>query len=160
MTDTAPGTTSTARLEGIVPILRVRSLEASIEHYKSVLGFRVDWQDPGIIGSVSRDGAAILLCQGDQGHAGTWLWIGVDDCERLFAEYAAKGATVRLPPTNYPWALEMQIEDLDGHVLRFGSEPKAERPFGEWLDMRGGRWAMSPAGIWTRVDGGDGRNAR
>ena len=25
---------------------------------------------------------------------------------------------------NYSWAYEMRIEDPDGHVLRFGSEPK------------------------------------
>ena len=26
-------------------------------------------------------------------------------------------------PMNYPWALEFQIEDPDGNVIRFGSEP-------------------------------------
>jgi hypothetical protein len=29
-----------------------------------------------------------------------------------------------LPPTNFPWALEMQVKDPDGNVLRIGSEPK------------------------------------
>jgi len=29
-------------------------------------------------------------------------------------------------------AFEMQVEDPDGHVLRFGSEPKADRPFAMW----------------------------
>jgi hypothetical protein len=55
---------------------------------------------------------------------GTWLWIGVEDIEPLFAEYSAKGVKFRELPTNYPWAYEMKIEDPDGHVLRFGSEPK------------------------------------
>jgi hypothetical protein len=27
---------------------------------------------------------------------------------------------------NRPWAYEMQVEDPDGHVLRFGSEPLSE----------------------------------
>jgi hypothetical protein len=31
---------------------------------------------------------------------------------------------IRLPPTSYAWALEMQIEDPDGNVLRIGSEPR------------------------------------
>ncbi|MGH7452221.1 MAG: hypothetical protein ACRENG_12815 [bacterium] len=48
----------------------------------------------------------------------------------------------------------MQIEDLDGNVLRFGSEPKTDQPFGEWLDMHGDHWVMSPAGGWTRVERG------
>ncbi len=30
----------------------------------------------------------------------------------------------RLPPSNYRWALEMQIEDPDGNVLRLGSEAR------------------------------------
>lgn len=34
----------------------------------------------------------------------------------------------------------MQVEDLDGNVLRFGSEPIAGAPFGEWLDMHGRIW--------------------
>ena len=54
--------------------------------------------------------------------------------------------------TNYEWAYEMQIADPDGNVLRIGSEPKPNEPFGEWLDMHGGRWAQSPGGEWTRVD--------
>jgi hypothetical protein len=34
----------------------------------------------------------------------------------------------------------MQVEDLDGNVLRFGSEPRPGEPDGEWLDMHGRRW--------------------
>lgn len=33
----------------------------------------------------------------------------------------------------------MQVEDLDGNVLRLGSEPKENQPTGEWLDMDGRR---------------------
>jgi len=35
-----------------------------------------------------------------------------------------RGVSIRLEPTNYLWALEMHVEDPDGNVLRFGSEPK------------------------------------
>jgi hypothetical protein len=45
------------------------------------------------------------------------------------------GAKIRHPPTNYSWALEMQVEDLDGNVLRLGSAPRTGEPDGEWLDM-------------------------
>jgi catechol 2,3-dioxygenase-like lactoylglutathione lyase family enzyme len=140
-----------AHLEGVTPIFRVRDLEAGIDYYVNVLGFKVDWNYPGIIASVSRDHCGIFLCEGDQGNPGAWVWIGADDVELLVAEYRSKGAKVRHPPTNYSWAYEMQIEDLDGNVLRFGSEPKADQPFGEWLDMRGNRWVMSSAGGWTRA---------
>ena len=41
---------------------------------------------------------------------------------------------------NYSWALEMQVEDRDGNVLRIGSDPREDEPFGEWLDMHGCSW--------------------
>ena len=66
-------------------------------------------------------------------------------------EYEASGAQIRNPPTNYWWAYEMQIEDLDGNVLRIGSDPKEGEPFGSWLDMHGDRWIQSEDGDWTRV---------
>ena len=137
MSDTTEKNQTSIIFEGATPILAVRDLAASTAYYTGVLGFTVNWQHPGIIASVSRGRCTIFLCEGDQGHSGTWLWIGVSDVEPLFHEYAAKGATVRHKPTNYQWAYEMQIEDLDGHVLRFGSDPKPDEPVGEWLDMHG-----------------------
>jgi uncharacterized glyoxalase superfamily protein PhnB len=61
------------------------------------------------------------------------VWVGVGDAGALYGEYLASGATVRLAPTNYPWAHEMHVEDPDGHVLRLGSEPKRDQPFSEWV---------------------------
>jgi predicted enzyme related to lactoylglutathione lyase len=138
--------------EGVCPILRVQSVAASVDYYVKMLGFKVDWDYHGIIASVSRDRCGIFLSQGDQGNPGTWVWIGVSDVEALFAECCAKGAKIRQSPTNFEWACEMQVEDLDGNVLRLGSEPKTDRPFGPWLDMHGGRWRQSAEGTWSRVE--------
>ena len=55
-------------------------------------------------------------------------WGGLEDVAALFAEYRVAGARIRIPPVNHPWAYEMQVEDPDGHVLRFGSEPRADLP--------------------------------
>jgi catechol 2,3-dioxygenase-like lactoylglutathione lyase family enzyme len=111
--------------ECVIPILRVNSLTVSVGYYVDVLGFKVDWggEVDSTFASVSRDGRPIMLSQGEQGQPGSWLWIGVEDIEPLFAEYRAKGVKFREQPTNYPWAYEMKIEDPDGHVLRFGSDP-------------------------------------
>jgi catechol 2,3-dioxygenase-like lactoylglutathione lyase family enzyme len=115
-------------VECIIPILRVNNLATSIRFYVDVLGFKVDWgcEDESSFASVSRDRRAIMLAQGEQGQPGTWLWIGVEDIEPLFTEYKTKGVKFREPPTNYPWAYEMKLEDPDGHVLRFGSDPKTD----------------------------------
>jgi len=142
----------TVRFEGVSPIFRINDLEASIDYYVNILGFKVDWRAEGVIASVSRDRCGIFLCEGDQGHAGGWVWVGVEDAEALFNEYREKGARIRHPPTNYQWSFEMQVEDLDGNVLRLGSEPKENEPSGEWLDMRGVRWRPLPEGGWTRVE--------
>jgi catechol 2,3-dioxygenase-like lactoylglutathione lyase family enzyme len=132
--------TVTIEFEVVTPILRVQNLSASIDYYVKVLGFKLDWEYPGIFASVSRSRCTIYLCEGDQGNLGTWVWIGVADIEPLFEDYRGRGAKIRHQPTNYSWAYEMQIEDPDGHVLRFGSGPKADQPFGEWLDMHGNKW--------------------
>jgi len=134
--------------EGVTPVLRVESVNASIDYYVGVLGFHLNWGYGGPFASVSRDKCAIFLSEGDQGHPGAWVWIGVNDAAALEAEYRAQGAKIRHPPTNYPWAYEMQVEDLDGNVLRFGSDPIAGQPFGEWLDMHGRVW---PPGAGTEI---------
>lgn len=120
------------RFHGAIPILMVRSLEKSLDYYQRVLGFTVDWREP-YMAQVSRNDAHIMLCVGHQGRPGTWIWIGVADAGVLHLEYRSSGAVIRLPPTNYPWAYEMHVEDPDGHVIRMGSEPLADQPFSEWV---------------------------
>lgn len=137
--------------EGISPILRVEALDAAIHYYTRMLGFVLDWRDPTGFASVSRDRCHLMLCAGGQGRGAAWVWIGVEDAAALHAEYAARGAAIRHPPTNYPWAYEMHVEDLDGNVLRLGSEPLADHPVGEWLDMDGDTWVPTPEGGWTRA---------
>ena len=112
------------RFEHAHPILRVASMARSLRYYVEVLGFtNADWGGDDFT-CVTRDGASIYLAQGDQGQPGTWVWVGVEDVEALHQEYSQSGATILHPPENYSWACEMKVADLDGHVLRFGSEPK------------------------------------
>jgi hypothetical protein len=44
----------------------------------------------------------------------------------------------------------MQVEDLDGNVLRVGCEPRPDRPFGPWRDMRGDFWTLTN-NRWTKT---------
>jgi catechol 2,3-dioxygenase-like lactoylglutathione lyase family enzyme len=135
--------------EGTQPILRVADLEASVRYYVDALGFRMDFLES--IASVSRGGCALFLVQGDQGHPGSWVWVGVDDVDLVHAEYLRSGANIRQPPTNFPWACEMQVEDLDGNVLRLGSESRPHQPFGSWRDMHGGLWKQQSDGTWRET---------
>lgn len=140
------------RFGGVNPIFCVRDLPVAVDYYTRVLGFKIDFRYGDGFASVSRDRCNIFLVVGDQGHPGAWVWIGVGDVTALHDDLLARGAKVRHPPTNYEWALEMQIEDPDGNVLRIGSEPLHGEPIGEWLDMRGTRWAPQPGGGRKRVE--------
>jgi catechol 2,3-dioxygenase-like lactoylglutathione lyase family enzyme len=126
-------------LGGAQPIFPVADLRASIDYYVNALGFQHDWGDAGFA-SVSRDRCHLFLCENGQGQPGTWAWIGVGDAEALAVELRDHGAKIRHPPTNYPWAYEMQVEDPDGNVLRFGSDTKRGEPYGPFMDMHGKLW--------------------
>jgi catechol 2,3-dioxygenase-like lactoylglutathione lyase family enzyme len=136
-------TTSRIELGDVTPVLRVSNASASVDYYTRVLGFKINFQFPDqepFFASVSRGRCCLFLSEGDQGNPGSWVWIDGKNVEALHEEFRAAGAKIRHPPTNYSWALEMQVEDPDGNVLRFGSDPKKDELEGEWLDMYGNRW--------------------
>lgn len=120
------------RIENIRPILYVKNLARSRAFYVDILGFREAGWGTDEFTNIDLDGSDIYLCQGGQGHAGTWLWIGFDgDIFDLHDRLKKQGVTIRQPPVNYSWALEMQIEDPDGHVLRLGTDPNENEPFAD-----------------------------
>jgi predicted enzyme related to lactoylglutathione lyase len=135
MTENFPTTNEPrTRFEGSAPILKITDMSVTLRYYVDVLGFEnAEWGTDDFT-HVARDNAGIYLCREGQGQAGTWVWIGVEDVEALHVEYKASGARIRHPPENYPWAYEMKVEDPDGHVLRFGSEPREDLPFDTWSE--------------------------
>ncbi|GAA0552667.1 catechol 2,3-dioxygenase-like lactoylglutathione lyase family enzyme [Rhizomicrobium palustre] len=141
---------SNTAFESVSPVLRVAELSAAIAYYTEKLGFQVRWQSP-VFANVGRGRCCIFLSQGDQGAGRAWVWAGVEDVDAVYEEYQASGAKIRNPPTNYPWSCEMQVEDLDGNVLRLGSDRKAGQPIGEWLDENGQRW-RSVDGDWQKAE--------
>jgi hypothetical protein len=88
------------RMHHAIPILRVEDIETSFAYYTEKLGFKLDWRTP-VFGSVTRGMCSVMLCEGGQGHAGTWLWIPVADSNELHEEYVAKGANILQGPANY-----------------------------------------------------------
>lgn len=134
-----------------IPILRVNDLDTSVAYYVEHLGFEIQWRSDPLAG-LARGETSIMLSEGEQGHAGTWLWIPVSDVDRLYDELKQRGAMLRLPPGNYPWgSRECHVTDPDGHVLRFASESKPGAPTGDWLDDSGRRWRMQEDGSWQLI---------
>ena len=81
------------------PILNVADMTRSVQYYVDVLGFiNAEWGGDEFT-CVTRDGAGIYLCEGDQGQPGTWVWIGVDDVAagrvRATAERPTPGGRAR-----------------------------------------------------------------
>ena len=112
------------RFECANPILSVADMARSVRYYVEVLGLEnAEWGGDDFT-CVTRDQAAVYLSEGDQGQPGTWVWVGVEDVDALYEEYKLTGAQILHAPENFPWACEMKVRDPDGHVLRFGSEPK------------------------------------
>ena len=45
------------------------------------------------------------------------------DILELYQYLLSKGVAIKLPPSKFAWAYEMQIEDPDGHIIRLGTDP-------------------------------------
>lgn len=118
------------RIENIQPILSVKDMTISRAFYIDILGFAEEAWGNDNFTSISRGNGAIYLCKGGQGNPGTWVWVGFEgDIFMLHDELKSKGVTIRQQPVNYSWAMEMLVEDPDGHVLRFGTEPNYNERF-------------------------------
>lgn len=120
------------RVENIAPILYVSDMSKSLAFYVDTLGFKkADWGDDNFT-SINQDNSGIYLCKGGQGLPGTWVWIGFNgDIFALYRKLKSKGVPIKLPPTNFSWAYEMQVQDPDGHILRFGTDPNDNLPFAD-----------------------------
>ena len=123
-----------------MPVFRVKDVDASIAYYQNALGFELRWRANEYFACVARQACSIFLTDDNQSQPRMWIWIGVQDARALHAEYQASGAKIRNPPQNFEWALEMHVEDLDGNVLRLGSDPEKDQPIGLWRDADGIQW--------------------
>lgn len=126
-----PGTTPS--VENTIPVLNVRNVQTSIRFYTEKLGFECDWGGEGKeshIASVSCDGHAIMLMKSDT-ISPTTVWIGGPGMIALYERCKTAGVKILQRPTNRYYALDMRLEDPDGHILWFGTEPQKDTPFGQ-----------------------------
>lgn len=136
-----------------IPVFRVADVRASVKYYEQALGFTTAPWSNDSFASVARDHCNIFLTSDKQSQPRMWVWVGIEgNVRELHAEFQQSGAKIRNPPNNFEWALEMQIEDLDGNVIRFGSDPEDGQPFGIFLDADGVRWRHLGNGKYERMD--------
>jgi predicted lactoylglutathione lyase len=131
---------STNNFGSPVPVFSVKDVAASIAYYLNALGFELRWQASDSFACVGRDKCSIMLTGDNQSQPRMWIWIGVEDVRSLHSQFVRSGAKIRNPPNNFEWALEMQVEDLDGNVLRIGSDMEKDQPLGVFRDADGVGW--------------------
>jgi len=135
-----------------MPVFRVKDVDASVAYYVQALGFKLQWQASDSSACVKRGDCSIMLTDDNQSQPRMWIWIGLEDVRALHDQYVKSGAKIRNPPNNFEWALEMQVEDLDGNVLRIGSDPEEEKPLGIFLDANGVGWKHLGNARYERVN--------
>jgi uncharacterized glyoxalase superfamily protein PhnB len=113
---------------GAAIVLVVRDVLRSVEHFRDVLGFTVEFTygEPTFYAGVERDGVAIHLQAASEskrqpGHGG--INIFVTDVDALYRELKSRGARTLSEPKDYPYGMrDFDVHDLDGNHLCFGME--------------------------------------
>lgn len=102
-----------------LPALPLSDVVASVKYYCDVLGFRVNYAQPGL-GVMDRDDITLLLVQRPGGDTFGSCEFYVRDADALHAELVARGAKVQGPPVSQPWGLRsFTALDLEGNRLTF-----------------------------------------
>jgi uncharacterized glyoxalase superfamily protein PhnB len=104
----------------------VQDVIRSVEHYRDVLGFRVEFTygEPTFYAGVERDNVAIHLQAASEtkrqpGHGAINVFVtGVD---ALYEELRSRGARTLEEPADRPYGMRnFNVNDLDGNQLSFG----------------------------------------
>lgn len=116
----------------IAPLFFTMDIPATLAYYTEKLGFTClgAWQDPPVYAIVARDRHAIhFRCAAPPTpNARKYeeelldAYLGIDDADALYAEYATRGVAFTRTPANTPWGMrEFVVKDCDGRLLAFGA---------------------------------------
>src|SRR4051812_11602407 len=117
----------------IAPQFFTTDLPATLAYYSEKLGFHClgTWQDPPVYAIVARDLHRIHFRLADPptpnpekyGDELLDAYLFVDDADRLYAEYAARGVEFTRALGDTPWrSREFVVKDCDGRLLAFGAD--------------------------------------
>jgi uncharacterized glyoxalase superfamily protein PhnB len=116
----------------IAPQFFTTDVPATLAYYKDTLGFECTgtWQDPPVYAIVARDRHAIhfrcaeppLANPGKYADELLDAYLFVEDVDKLYAEFAARGAEFTRGLADMPWhSREFVLKDCDGRLLAFGA---------------------------------------
>lgn len=112
--------------QAATPILDVASVEASIDHYTTKLGFTASWDwpegDDKTFAAVSNGAVTLFLAETEGTIHPTWVFFDVNSADHVHEAYVEAGATIVEAPNDKPWgSREFLATDPDGNVLRVAS---------------------------------------
>lgn len=104
-----------------LPELPCSDVGAAVIWYRDVLGFRINYQQPGL-GVMDRDAISVLLIARTEQQKGIGSCeVFVSDVDVLYEELLSKGARILGPPVSHPWGLrEFRVIDPEGNRITFG----------------------------------------
>jgi len=117
-------------LHGSAPVFVVRDVLKSVEHYRDVLGFAVEfvYGEPTFYAGVERGNVLIHLQAAHESRRQPGqqaMNVFVSDVDALYDELKARGARLLNTPTDYAYGMrDFNAADLDGNELCIGMESK------------------------------------
>ena len=117
---------SAISLRDAATLFVVQDVLRSVEHYRDVLGFRVEFTygEPAFYAGVERDNVAIHLqatSETKRKPGQGALNVFVTGVDALYQELKARGAGTTEEPADRPYGMrDFDIRDLDGNQLCFG----------------------------------------
>lgn len=118
-------------------VLKVQDVAKTVDYYREVLGFSIDW----MFGEPPTQAGCSSQLVFSRTHS--VLCFRVNNLDALFRNYQTSGAKILATPSLNvdSGQREMDVEDCDGHVLRFtekvSSEEEAEQVMTAELEDEG-----------------------
>ncbi len=119
-------------LDGVIPLLQVGSVPDTLDYYREVLGFALDFAWPGDgppkWAKVSRGGTSFMFTVdlgtssspfiAEKGN-GVVFYVIVQQVETLYAELVERGALVVQELQDFGGRKQFSIADMNGYVIAF-----------------------------------------
>ena len=105
--------------------LPVSSLDRSRAWYIATLGLKVEFEIPARTAVALQDGegfAIFLEERTDVVPNGIALWFQVDDVDKTFGEWTARGVVFAHGPQKNFWGYGPELTDPDGYIVRLWDE--------------------------------------
>ncbi len=128
------------QLHGMQPVLAVRDLLKTVDYYRDMLGFHVDFVDGDppaharVCADPSYSSPTVHIRFEPSEAAATpnhsvYLWVHVGKgLDRLFETYRDRGVVIIHEPEDKEWGLrQFVIEDCDGYRINFSAELDAAK---------------------------------